>query len=64
MIGEMLVWGFFSALGWMGASYTVDKLTPNQPTKEEQTCSVWNEEKQSDGSIYRTRTCETKKGKE
>ena len=64
MIAEMLVWGFFSALGWMGANYTVEKVFPDRPIKEEQTCSMWNEEKQSDGAIHRTRTCETKKGKE
>ena len=24
----MLVWGFFSAMGWMLANYTVDKIYP------------------------------------
>ena len=60
MIGEMLIWGFFSALGWMGANYTVEKIFPEQQIKEEQNCSVWNEEKQADGTIHRTRTCEAK----
>jgi hypothetical protein len=60
MIGEMLVWGFFSALGWMSATYTVEKILPDRPTKEEQVCSAWNEEKQLDGTIHRTRTCESK----
>ena len=60
MIGEMLIWGFFSALGWMGANYTVEKIFPEQQIKEEQNCSIWNEEKQADGTIHRTRTCEAK----
>jgi hypothetical protein len=33
MLGEipyMIVWGFFSAMGWMGASWTVDKVTPEK----------------------------------
>lgn len=60
MIGEMIIWGFFSAIGWMSANWTVDKILPEQPVKEEQVCSTWSEQKQSDGSIHRTRTCETK----
>lgn len=60
MIGEMLVWGFFSAMGWMGANWTVDKILAEKEIKEEQVCSEWKEEKHSDGKIYRTRTCETK----
>ncbi len=59
MIGEMLVWGFFSALGWMGANYTVEKILPEKEIKEQQVCSVWKDEKQSDGTIHRTRTCES-----
>ena len=31
MIGEMIVWGFFSALGWMMANWTVDKVMPDKP---------------------------------
>jgi hypothetical protein len=31
MIGEMIVWGFFSAIGWMGANWTVNKIFPDQP---------------------------------
>jgi hypothetical protein len=33
MIAEipyMLVWGFFSAMGWMGASWTVEKIYPDK----------------------------------
>lgn len=60
MIGEMIVWGFFSAVGWMGANYTVDKIFPTYEIKEEQVCSSWQEEIQPDGKVYRTRTCEPK----
>lgn len=27
----MIVWGFFSAIGWMFANYTVDKIFPDKP---------------------------------
>ena len=60
MIGEipyMIVWGFFSAMGWMGASYAVDKVT-EKPNKEEQVCTAWREETLPDGTTNRTRTCE------
>lgn len=33
MIGEipyMIVWGFFSAMGWMTANWTVDKVYPEK----------------------------------
>jgi hypothetical protein len=33
MIAEipyMLVWGFFSAMGWMGANWTVEKVYPDK----------------------------------
>lgn len=55
----MIVWGFFSAMGWMGANWAVDKILPEKKeTKEEQVCSQWQENKQSDGTVHRTRTCE------
>lgn len=54
----MIVWGFFSAIGWMSANWTVDKVMPVK--KETQICSEWKEEKQIDGTINRTRTCEPK----
>lgn len=60
MIAEMIVWGFFSAVGWMGASWTADQLIPEKPLREEQVCSVWQEEKQDDGTVHRSRTCESK----
>ena len=59
MIGEILVWGFFSAIGWMGANWTIDKIAPEK--EETQVCSEWREERHSDGTIERTRTCEPKK---
>jgi hypothetical protein len=60
MVTDMVVWGFFSAMGWMGANWTVDKILAEKQTKEEQVCSEWKEEKQQDGKIHRTRTCESK----
>ena len=62
MLGEipyMIVWGFFSAMGWMSANWTVEKVVPDKPEKTEtQICSEWKEERQPDNSIQRTRTCE------
>lgn len=60
MIADMIIWGFFSAMGWMGANWTVEKIFPDKEIKEEQFCSAWKEEKQEDGKIHRTRTCEPK----
>lgn len=31
MVLEMITWGFFSAIGWMFANYTVDKIIPDKP---------------------------------
>lgn len=34
MIAEipyMIVWGFFSAMGWMGANWAVEKYSPEKP---------------------------------
>jgi hypothetical protein len=64
MLGEvpyMMVWGFFSAMGWMTASYTVDKLAAEKPKTETQICTEWQEAIDSDGKIVRTRQCEPKK---
>jgi hypothetical protein len=30
MVAEMIVWGFFSAIGWMGANWTVEKVFPEK----------------------------------
>ena len=59
MIADMIVWGFFSAMGWMGANWTVDKIFPDKSVT--QNCSEWKEERQADNTIQRTRTCEPKK---
>jgi hypothetical protein len=62
MIAEipyMIVWGYFSAMGWMSANWTVEKVAPDK--SETQICSDWKEERQSDNTIQRTRTCEPKK---
>lgn len=63
MIAEipyMIVWGFFSAMGWMSANYTVDKIIPEKSKEEIQICSEWKEEFGQDGKIIRSRSCETK----
>jgi hypothetical protein len=31
MILEIMMWGFFSAWGWFGASYIKDKVWPPEP---------------------------------
>jgi hypothetical protein len=31
MIAEIVMWGFFSAWGWFGASYIKDKIWPPEP---------------------------------
>ena len=36
MILDMIVWGFFSALGWMGANKMVDTMFPPAPPAVEQ----------------------------
>jgi hypothetical protein len=64
MLGEvpyMMVWGFFSAMGWMTAGYTVDQLVPEKPKTETPICTEWQEAIDPDGKIVRTRQCETKK---
>ena len=36
MIAEMIVWGFFSAIGWMAANWTVGKVFPDAPPAQVQ----------------------------
>ena len=53
MLGEipyMIVWGFFSAMGWMGANYTVDKVFPD---KEKQQQEQRTNENKSDSTSRR-----------
>ena len=62
MIAEipyMIVWGYFSAMGWMSANWTVEKVVPDK--SETQICSEWKEERQPDNTIQRTRICEPRK---
>jgi hypothetical protein len=59
MLADLLIGGFFGAIGWMTANWTVDKIMPEKT--ETQICSEWKEEKQTDGTVLRTRTCEPKK---
>ena len=33
-IPYMIVWGFFSAMGWMTANWTVEKIAPDKPPIE------------------------------
>ena len=33
-IPYMIVWGFFSAMGWMGANYTIEKYFPEKKKEE------------------------------
>ena len=36
MIAEMIISGFFAAIGWMMANWTVDKILPDKPPAIEQ----------------------------
>ena len=64
MIGEMLIYGFVSAFGWWGANHYViephldAKPAVIQQEKQEQKCTDWEEKKNPDGTVTRTRTCE------
>lgn len=55
----MLIWGFFSACGWLTANWTVEQFTGSESEKQEQVCTAWKEEPQSDGTVLRIRNCET-----
>lgn len=64
MIGELLIAGFFSAMGWWSANHFViepywdDKPAALEKEKEQQKCTAWEEVKNEDGTTSRTRTCE------
>lgn len=32
MIAEMLIWGFFSACGWLTANWAKEQIWPEEPT--------------------------------
>jgi hypothetical protein len=36
MIFEMIIWGFFSACGWMSANWAKDQIWPPDPPAVEQ----------------------------
>ena len=62
----MLIYGFVSAFGWWGANHFVIQphlegkpATLERPAKEEQRCTAWEEIKNPDGTIHRTRTCDS-----
>ena len=48
MIGEipyMIVWGFFSAMGWMGANWAMEKVSPEKPAIEKKVEDIKAEDK-------------------
>lgn len=60
-MAEMLLYGFVSAFGWWGANHFVIEPILEKPAsieKEAQKCTAWEEVKNPDGTITRTRTCE------
>ena len=63
MIVEMLMYGFVSAFGWWGANHYViepvfEKPATMEKQVEQQRCTAWEEVKNSDGTVSRTRTGE------
>ena len=65
MIGELLIGGFFSAIGWWSANHYVIKpywdpkpAIAEKEKQEQQKCTAWEEIKNDDGTVNRTRTCE------
>jgi hypothetical protein len=64
MIVEMLMYGFVSAFGWWGANhYVIEPVLEGKPATiekevQQQQCTAWEEVKNPDGTISRTRTCE------
>ena len=45
MILEIVMWGFFSAWGWFGASYIKDKIWPETPAITQEEKKEKNEQK-------------------
>ena len=64
MIAELLIGGFFSAMGWWGANhYVIEPVFEGKPAaiekeQQQQKCTAWEEVNNEDGTITRTRTCE------
>jgi hypothetical protein len=63
-MAEMLLYGFISAFGWWGANhYVIEPHLEGKPATMEkeiqkQICTTWEEVKNPDGTVTRTRTCE------
>ena len=55
MILDMIVWGFFSAWGWIGANTIRDKIWPEPPL----VCVIEQKEEQKDDSKH-TAICKPK----
>lgn len=36
MIAEMIIWGFFSACGWLTANWVKEEIWPEKPTEQTQ----------------------------
>ena len=65
MIAEIFLYGFISAFGWWSANHYIIEphldgkpVTFEQTAKEQQRCTAWEEVKNPDGTMSRTRTCE------
>jgi len=63
MFVEMLTYGFVSAFGWWGANHFVIEPMFEKPASleretQQQRCTAWEEVKNPDGTVTRTRTCE------
>lgn len=61
----MLLYGFISAFGWWGANHFVIEPVLEKPASiekkvDKQVCTTWEEVKNPDGTVTRTRTCESK----
>lgn len=63
-MAEMLLYGFISAFGWWGANHFViephleGKPATMEREVQQQKCTAWEEVKNLDGTVTRTRTCE------
>ena len=53
-ISYMIVWGFFSAMGWMTANYTVEKVFPEKPKEQTQVVQPEKKEEKKDEQPAKT----------
>ncbi len=42
MIAEMIIWGFFSACGWMAANWVKEEIWPEKPAIEQKATDEQN----------------------